>query len=245
MIHAAFFLIRENADIAYANDHACEALRFKRSELVGKTISLFDDNFDTASWPHRWELAKSKSYLRSSTQHRRKDGSKFPVEITSRHVLIGHREYIFSFAQDITERNRLQNDTVTNLARYQALMATAIDGVSIIDTRGNLRDANEAFYSMLGYRREESIGLNVCDWDVKTPREELLTRLATGERRSYRLYSVHRRKDGTLIDVEISNTRIDLDVSASSFPPPGTSRRENGPKPTFALRQRLLIRRKA
>ena len=113
----------------------------REASCVGKTISLFDNNFDTASSPHRWELTKSRSYLRSSTQRGEKTGVNSRSRIASRHVLIGHRKCIFSFAQDITQRNRFPERYGNDLARYQALMATAIDGVGVIGTRRNLRDA--------------------------------------------------------------------------------------------------------
>jgi diguanylate cyclase (GGDEF)-like protein/PAS domain S-box-containing protein len=90
-------------------------------------------------------------------------------------------------------------------------MQNALDGIHILDLQGNVLEANEAFCNMLGYTQEEMAGLNVADWNSQYSREALLARLQSLVGKSARFETVHRRKDGTLIDVEISTTGTEIE----------------------------------
>ena len=97
------------------------------------------------------------------------------------------------------------------LKRYQTLMKNALDGVHIIDIKGDIVEVNDAFCDMLGYSQEEASKLNLADLDSQWTKAELLEKLKNFAGVSARFETVHRRKDGKLIDVEISATGVDLD----------------------------------
>jgi diguanylate cyclase (GGDEF)-like protein/PAS domain S-box-containing protein len=114
---------------------------------------------------------------------------------------------------DIVEYQRLQRGTEALLRRNQTLMRTAIDGIHILDFQGNIVEVNDSFCQMLGYTREEAASLNVADWDAQYSAEELLERLKGFIRNnsSDTFETIHRRKDGTLINIEISCTGMEID----------------------------------
>ena len=139
--------------------------------------------------------------------------------------------------RDITERQRTQKETDTLLRRYQTLMKTALDGIRVMDIHGNILEANDSFCKMLGYTQEEASRLNVADWDAQWSKEELLARLKDFVGKSARFETVHRRKDGTLIDVEISTTGVDIEGHSIFF---ASSRDITERKETDAKLQRLI-----
>ena len=104
--------------------------------------------------------------------------------------------------------------------RNQALMMTSMDGIHIMDIQGNILSANDAFCNMLGYTQEEVSGLNVTDWDAQWSAEELRATFREFIGKNALIETLHRRKDGTLINVEISASGVKLDghsfISASS-----------------------------
>ena len=102
-------------------------------------------------------------------------------------------------------------ETKAQLKRYQALMKNSLDGVHILDIYGDIVEANDAFCDMLGYTQEEAGKLNIADWDAQWPKDELLEKLKNFVGESARFETIHRRKDGKLIEVEISVTSVDLD----------------------------------
>ncbi|MBI4195521.1 MAG: PAS domain S-box protein [Betaproteobacteria bacterium] len=91
-------------------------------------------------------------------------------------------------------------------SRYRFSIDNAIDGIHILDTDGNVLDANRAFCDMLGYSRDEILRMNVCDWDAQWNKEQLKTKIQEilGKRQSFE--TLHRRKDGAVIHVEVAVT---------------------------------------
>jgi PAS domain S-box-containing protein len=112
---------------------------------------------------------------------------------------------------------RLQRKTEALLRRNHALMHNSMDGIHVMDMSGNLVEANDAFCKMLGYTREEAERLNVADWDAQMSPEELRERFKELVGKSARFETVHRRKDGTLIDVEVSSSGIEIEEQYFMF----------------------------
>jgi PAS domain S-box-containing protein len=86
-----------------------------------------------------------------------------------------------------------------------------MDGIHMLDIRGDIVEANDAFCRMLGYTQEEMAGLNVADFDAQWTEEELQVKLRAFIGKSAKFETVHRRKDGSLIDVEISVNGMEID----------------------------------
>ncbi|OGS83515.1 MAG: hypothetical protein A2061_06250 [Gallionellales bacterium GWA2_59_43] len=120
-------------------------------------------------------------------------------------------ERIMAASAQREETRRLQQETEALLHRNRALMKNAKDGIHVMDVDGNLLEANDAFYRMLGYTAEETPGLNVADWNVQWTKEELRARFKSMVGKSAVFETRHRCKDGTLIDVEISTSGVQID----------------------------------
>jgi diguanylate cyclase (GGDEF)-like protein/PAS domain S-box-containing protein len=109
----------------------------------------------------------------------------------------------------IHSKQELQAESEKNLA----LLRNASDGIYILDPEGNILEVSDSFCSMLGYRREEMIGMNVSQWDAGSVKgKELLAavrrQLETPARSQFE--TRHRRKDGTIFDVEVSGFPLKL-----------------------------------
>jgi diguanylate cyclase (GGDEF)-like protein/PAS domain S-box-containing protein len=111
---------------------------------------------------------------------------------------------------EIRERERILHEADDLLQRNRALMQTAMDGIHLLDTEGNLLEANPAFCRMLGYSEAEAIGLKVADWDARWPLEELRPRFRELIGKSVLIETVHRRKDGTTFEVEIACSGVEI-----------------------------------
>ena len=114
----------------------------------------------------------------------------------------------------VARRNLKQTELLArNEERSRQLLKKASDGIHILDTQGNVIEVSDSFCRMLGYTRSEMIGSNVSAWDANFSSEDLpkiisqqldLQETSTFETR-------HRRKDGSILDVEITGYPIDLD----------------------------------
>ena len=65
---------------------------------------------------------------------------------------------------------------------------------------------------ILGYQRDEMIGMNVSQWDVVLEKSEMpeIIRQHYAQQRREQFETRHKRKDGTLFDVEVSGMPLDL-----------------------------------
>lgn len=89
------------------------------------------------------------------------------------------------------------------------LFQEAQDGIFILDQRGRVIEANNAFAAMLGRRAEEVIGLQPWDWDLVYSREEVLANIPLmTERMTFETRI--RRKDDGIFDAEIGSSPVEI-----------------------------------
>lgn len=94
--------------------------------------------------------------------------------------------------------------------RYQTLQSVARDGIHIVDPDGNLMESNAAFRRMLGYETTDDLKLNVTDWDVGIPPDELLAQLQELLHAPATFETRHRRHDGSIFDAEVNACGVQL-----------------------------------
>ncbi|RTL56542.1 MAG: PAS domain S-box protein [Rhodocyclaceae bacterium] len=101
--------------------------------------------------------------------------------------------------------------------RYLALLNTVSDGIHILDRKGDLVEANEAFYRMLRLDPTTTRVLNVRDWDINLakavgPLTAMASFQALFEREApYVVERPMRCADGRILDVEVVVQGIHLD----------------------------------
>ena len=100
---------------------------------------------------------------------------------------------------------RSQRQTAVADKQYHDIIETTADGFYCCDVAGRFADVNRAFCDMLGYSRDELLGMRVHDVEANETAEEMAFHvqqiIMTGADRFETLY---RRKDGHLLNVELS-----------------------------------------
>ncbi|GMN88788.1 diguanylate cyclase [Francisella sciaenopsi] len=86
----------------------------------------------------------------------------------------------------------------------KCLLEDTPDGIHIIDQKGDLVFFSKSFMNNLGYNKEEMLDLNVVDWDPLAPSKQLRSVIADLINKPEIFISKHKRKDGSVIDVEIN-----------------------------------------
>jgi PAS domain S-box-containing protein len=114
---------------------------------------------------------------------------------------------------DVTERKQTEISAQRDRARLQAILTTTLDGIHIVDQEGLLVEANPAFLGMLGLDRGAIGSLKVDEWDADITLEQFgrdnADLLDTGAPRVFE--ARHLRRDGSVLDVEISASRMKVD----------------------------------
>lgn len=108
-------------------------------------------------------------------------------------------------AEERRDRRRIEEELRQSEERYRAVVEQATDGIYLLDAESRrLLETNPAFQRMLGYTEGELRGMEVHDF-VAHPREDVEATIRRTLERKRRLVGDrrYRRKDGTLLDVEV------------------------------------------
>ncbi len=110
-------------------------------------------------------------------------------------------------AEDITEKLILEHSLFEETHRVKAILENAGDYIHILDMEGNVFMFSDSFADSLGYTKEETAKLNVTAWDIgfdtKTISELVINPKS--------FETKHTKKDGTVFDVEVRTSGIELD----------------------------------
>lgn len=105
--HDIVLFIDERGFIVEANHAAERAYGYRRTELVGRPMTELRASPTLIDYPAQLEKAFATGVL-FETEHRRKDGTTFAVEVGSRCAIVGGRRMLLSIIRDITERRLIQ-----------------------------------------------------------------------------------------------------------------------------------------
>ncbi len=101
-------------------------------------------------------------------------------------------------AKEVNERRMAEDESRT-------IIRTALDGFLVTDTMGKILDVNDSYCKLLQYDREEMLRMRVQDVEAIDSPEVIQQNLARMQgQHAVRFDTKHRRKDGDLVDLEVS-----------------------------------------
>ena len=107
--------------------------------------------------------------------------------------------------RDITERIQTEENFRKDYERHQYILRTAMDGFCLADKQGHYREVNEAYCRMTGYSMAELLTMSISDFMISEEADANATHIQNIIAMGEDLFeSRHRRKDGSIFDVEIS-----------------------------------------
>jgi PAS domain S-box-containing protein len=125
-----------------------------------------------------------------------------------------HAEKIAREASEgLQQQARESERTIRDLKLFRALVDQCNDAIEVVD-RDTLRflDVNEKACSILGYSREELLSLGVFDIDPVVNESTVAKVVAELNKSGFIVMeSVHRRKDGSTLPVEVSMRQVQLE----------------------------------
>ncbi|MEA1904492.1 MAG: PAS domain S-box protein, partial [Candidatus Hadarchaeota archaeon] len=156
----AFLTVDEK--IVEVNKTACEKTGFTRDELIG--MDIIEDltgEFEEAKekLPERKERLKKGKPIRFESKLKRKDGSTFPVELTSTPIKYRGKQATFSIERDITKRKWAEEALRESEKRFRAIFETAQDSIFIKDRTLRYTQVNPAMERLFGLPTSKLIGL--------------------------------------------------------------------------------------
>jgi PAS domain S-box-containing protein len=178
------------------------ALGYKREELEGKRFLDLVHPEDLQSTLEVMEdLGNDREVLNFVNRYRCADGTYKWIEWRSR----AKGELVYASARDVTDRvlaERIANDSAE---RYRELYGDLRDGFVSFDPEGKIEECNEAFASLLGYRKDQVLGLRSTDIAHAASLESEEQALGVLRERGYsELYEMKlKTRQGSEVDVEM------------------------------------------
>ncbi|MEN6440302.1 MAG: PAS domain S-box protein [Syntrophobacter sp.] len=103
------------------------------------------------------------------------------------------------------DRKKMEDLLRDEITWRRILVEQSRDGIVVLDQNGKVYEANKRYADMLGYSMEEVHQLHVWDWDAQFSKEQLIEMIRNVDDSGAHFETQHRRKDGTIIDLELSN----------------------------------------
>ncbi|SDF29536.1 PAS domain S-box-containing protein [Methanolobus vulcani] len=130
---------------------------------------------------------------------------------------VGNPLLMYGTHSDITEKKRAEKKIEEERIRKNILVEQSNDGIVVVNGKGEVVEANQKFADMLGYSLDEIAKLHVWDWEhIWTP-EEVIQVIKDVDESGLTFETCHRRKNGTLINVEVSSNGAIIDGQKLSF----------------------------
>ena len=195
------------------NAIACKMVHYTKEELL--KMSPLDINTENFSQPFD-EIMKELHAIgnaRFETEHRRKDGTIFPIEVNTHIVTILGKKVILSIVRDITERKQMETALILSEQTYHSYVDNSPEGIFVADGAGRYLDVNRAACNLLGYSREELLSMNVLDLALPEEEQQTLDQFTSTIERlksesSVSLEMLLKKKDGSVCPVILSVVKL-------------------------------------
>ncbi|WP_262966601.1 EAL domain-containing protein [Methylobacter psychrophilus] len=146
-----FLLMDKEMQLLEVNEAYCRMSAYNEQEL--KTMQISD--LQTPETAKAIENNLAQDINRFESQHRRKDGSIFDVEISAQRLPYAGGQFT-AFFQDITEHK--QSEKTLKIAA--SVFTHAREGIMITNNKGTIIQVNDALTEICGYSRDEILGKN-------------------------------------------------------------------------------------
>lgn len=134
-------------------------------------------------------MNNEKEKLIFFTNHKRKDGSLYPVEVHLQLVLENTQKRFLAVILDITERKKTEKEIRDSEEKRRLIMSGALDAIICIDTNESITFWNHKAEVIFGWKETEALGQQLSELIVPEPyrkyhREGMKHYLKTGEGRA-------------------------------------------------------------
>lgn len=152
--------------IVMTNPEILTLFGYDKNELEGERISiLIPQEYRAGHKKHEETYQKNPTRRRMGEGRelygQRKDGTKFPLEISLNSFQVDEEQYTVAFVHDISIRLSTAKALQESESRLSAIINTAIDGIVTISQRGEILSINPAGAKLFGYQSEEVVGQNI------------------------------------------------------------------------------------
>ena len=211
----------EEGRILDCNVEACRAHGYEREEMLSLSLSNLTDDLLSEEERKKQERAggtlwqrivKNKENTFGAVhfgEHKRRDGTTFPVEVRPGGVDYGGRRMILASIRDITEQKGIEGLLRESEERYRLLVEASPEPI-VVHSEGVIVYMNPAGAELYGaVNSEELVGRQALDFvhpDYKETVRKRIRDVLQNNERAPLIEEKYIRLDGSIVDVEVTGT---------------------------------------
>lgn len=206
-------VIVQDGKIEYANPRMERITGFTAEEVLEKDIIeyIHPDDVSKVLEIYKKRMAGEEVVTNYELTILHKNGNKIDVEINGGLTIFQGKPADLVYIRDITERKRVENAFRESEEKYERLIETSPDAITITDLNGNIAMVNKQTLEIYGCENEDDlIGKNVFEFISPEDRDRAVANshriLSSGSLKNIQYKLV--RKDGTPYHGEISSALI-------------------------------------
>jgi PAS domain S-box-containing protein len=200
------FWFGSDARLLYVNQAGCKSLGYSAEELTSMSVHDIDPNFQSGDWPAHWQKLKKLVFFTTEFLHRRKDGSVFPVELAINHLEFEGNEYHCTFARDITERKKVEEERESMQAQLR--QAQKMEAVGTL-AGGIAHDFNNILQAVQGYAELLILGKSIPR-SGQQELEEIVRAAKRGAELTRQLLTFSRKVESRLRPTDLSREVVNV-----------------------------------
>jgi PAS domain S-box-containing protein len=148
--------------ITYVNEAFARTFGYSREELVGKEVAFIYAEDQIPILEEALKITMEGSWA-GELIGKKKDGTTFPVSVSSSRVLDDKGNVITHIAnhRDITQQKQIMEELRESEEKYRRLFEDSRDAVYITTRKGKLIEANRAFLDLFCITKDQLPDLNI------------------------------------------------------------------------------------
>jgi len=198
------------------NDGFCDLTGYTRDEVIGKKV------FELGFWLDKKDrdslvagLKKKGIVTNLNIRFRRKDKQIRDTLLSAIVIMLSEVPHMLTITRDITELKNAEREITEAKERYENLVATAPDGILVLNLKGHITMINKAFEKMSGYSEKELLGVHLTKFPGIGPKDipkyvKVFANILK-DKTPEPLELIWHRKDGELLFTEIHSSILRKD----------------------------------
>jgi PAS domain S-box-containing protein len=204
----AVYALNRDWEYIIVNKNAEKIINMPVENLLGQKIfDVFPGIEETPFFKTYESVMNNRNATRIAESFTHPDGRVGYYEVSVYPI----NEGILCIAKDITEEKEIEIKLIESEEKFRMLFNNANDTIIIIDLEGSIIECNQTAYERLGYTKEELLQMTPLDIDTEKYVKKVSERINTTQQLGKLFFEVeHKRKDGSIIPVEINSKLINF-----------------------------------
>ena len=162
-------------NIIDVNHRVREQIGYSKSEMLSKTIHQLHPVTEQEDSKEAFEEIESEGYVNYEINFKRKDGTIFPAEVSSRMFEVRGEKFVQGVIRDITERKKAERELKESEEKFRQIFENAHDCIFLtsvnerLGTTNEFMEINDIACKLLNYSKEELLRMRSVD--ITAPEE--------------------------------------------------------------------------